>query len=46
MPLGRRLARLATLARVFWAGWFEPWFGGGCGCEKDDSAMGLERIVD
>lgn len=39
MPFGRRLARLATLARVLWTGWFEPRFGGGCVCEKDGSAM-------
>lgn len=49
--MGRRLERLATLARVLLTGWFEPRLGGGstrgcmaCGCEiSDDSAMKGEK---
>lgn len=46
MPVGRRLARLAALAKVWWTGWFEPRLtiaggdNGGHGCSGyGNSAM-------
>lgn len=51
VPVGRRLARLATPARVWWTGWFKPRLiivggvGGEGGCSIDDisAAMGKNQ---